>query len=338
MTVSAYTDVKESAHLKPASLVQDELLAVCQAIQGIAWPNACDLTEALESTLSRPGKLFRPSLHLIAAKACNEGKVNDNDIQTAAVAELIHTATLLHDDVLDDASLRRGKPTLKHEAGNRVAILSGDYLLAQASLKLSELNNCRLVGIYAKVLSDLCQGEVYQMMHFQNIQMDWETYIEKTRCKTASLFQACGESVGVIHQLSEENIDNLKHYGYALGMAFQLMDDILDYTSTSTVMGKPVLDDLQNGILTAPVLLALKNSDATTRQNIEKNIAAAFENDQTASIALQKELIDAGYIDKTRELAKKYYQEACDAVAFLPDSDYKTALHTLALSTIERKA
>ena len=324
--------------IKHTDLVQDELLSVCQAIQNITWPNACHLTDALESTLSRPGKLFRPTLHLVAAKASNQGNVLPADIETAAVAELIHTATLLHDDVLDNASLRRGKPTLKHEAGNRIAILSGDYLLAQASLKLSALNNCRLVGIYANVLSDLCQGEIYQMMHHQNIDMPWDIYLEKTRCKTASLFQACGESVGVIHKLPEKHIEHLKTYGYALGMAFQLIDDVLDYTSTACVLGKPALDDLHNGILTAPVLLALQKETALVRAELESDIQKAFENDRDASNRLQTTLIKMGYTHETRLIAEQYYQQACEAISFLPSSVYKTALEQLAFNTIERTA
>lgn len=316
-------------------LVANELQDVKRSLLDILKPEAAILAENLQLSLSNTGKLFRPALLLLTSKACQASEITSQDIETAAVAELIHTATLIHDDVLDDAELRRGEPTLKTLRGNKIAVLSGDYLLAQASLKLSKLNNCKLVSIYAHVLSDLCDGEILQLQQQGNCLMDWSQYLRKTQCKTASLFEACTESAGVIHQQSDAIIEQLKAYGRHLGLAFQLADDLLDFTSTAEALGKPALEDLRQGIVTAPVILALQKTQGQERQKLETLIRAVFE-DSTKVLPLLETLNDLNAITQTRDLALEHSEKAVQALACLPDSPYKTALADLATHAVDR--
>ncbi len=323
--------------------VQDDLVKVQESLRQIVPPETELLANSIAHTMQVRGKLFRPLLSLLASGA--SGKIDDPHIETAAVAELIHVATLLHDDVLDKSDMRRGRSTVRALWGNRVSILSGDYLLAQASLKLSRLNNCRLVSIFATVLSNLCEGEVEQVRASYNLDVNWENYFKKSICKTASLFSACCESAGVLNCHTESEIQRLKLFGEKFGIAFQIIDDLLDYTSSAQALGKPVLDDLKNGILNAPILIALETfpKGSNEYQKLQGLIESLFQsemepNDQVAS---QQELlalldnIDA--IEKTQVLAERYVREACEAIAFLPDSPYRQALFDLTCYATQRQ-
>ncbi|MFN8614779.1 MAG: polyprenyl synthetase family protein [Vampirovibrionales bacterium] len=232
------------------------------------------LTETLAHTLGTPGKLLRPTLCLLAGQAT--GGLVPAHIQTATVAEMIHVATLLHDDVLDDAELRRNRPTARTRWGNTVSILSGDYLLAEASRLLAQTGHIRLVSIFSDVLADLCSGEIEQLRtqrqwptNPQELTAAWASYHQKTLCKTASLFAAACESGGWINGLNDHQLQALKLYGQQLGLAFQLVDDGLDYNSTVQDAGKPVMGDIQQGLVTAPVLLALESERLTDPQRQE---------------------------------------------------------------------
>jgi all-trans-nonaprenyl-diphosphate synthase len=326
-------------------LVAEDLARVKTSLLAILKPEAAILAENMQLSLSNTGKLFRPALLLLTAKACGAQHATNADIETAAVAELIHTATLIHDDVLDDAELRRGEPTLKHLQGNKIAILSGDYLLAQASLKLSTLNHCRLVAIYAHVLSDLCDGELLQLQQERDVTVTWDAYLRKTQCKTATLFEACTESAGVIHQQPEAIIEALKAYGRHLGLAFQLADDLLDFTSDSEKLGKPALGDLQHGLLTAPIILALDATkhDSTAHQALTARIEDIFSQESDASSdtaiqALLKTLEEEGYLEKARQLALEHAEHACQSLSVLEDTPYRQALEDLARHAVQRLA
>ncbi len=301
-------------------------------------PQTQVLADTVSQSLKSGGKYLRPVVTLLAGGAT--GRLDDRMVEVAAVAEMIHIATLLHDDVLDESELRRGKQTIRAQFGNKISVLSGDYLLAQASLKLAKLGNTRLVAIYAGVLSDLCDGEVEQMQGSYSLEVAWESYFRKTVGKTASLFAAGCESAGVVNQLPEEHIQALAQYGKNFGIAFQIVDDLLDYTSSQAEMGKPVFDDLRNGLLNAPILLALE-SDALTlaeREDFRQRIQAIFK--EAPDEAVQSV---HGYLEKTQAIAKtqalteQYIQQALDALAFVPDGREKQALIDIARYVIRRR-
>jgi all-trans-nonaprenyl-diphosphate synthase len=324
--------------------VTADLVKVQKSLEEIVPPETELLAMSIAHSMQAQGKFLRPVLTLLASGA--SGGLEMAHVETAAVAELIHVATLLHDDVLDDADLRRGRPTVRAHWGNKVAILSGDYLLAQASLKLSRLNLCRLVSIFAIVLSNLCEGEVEQIRSSYNLETTWNSYFKKTICKTASLFAACCESAGVINQLPEPQIKSLRSFGEKFGIAFQIIDDLLDYTSSAKQLGKPVLDDLKNGILNAPVLLALESfpQGSTEGRRLEYLLEQLFANpgeNAKPQEEYKQELFSlftqVNAVERTQELAERYAAEAREAIMFLPETTYRQALLDLTRYATQRE-
>ncbi len=314
------------------------------SIHGGQW-----LTEALAHTVNTPGKLLRPLLCLLACKATlpANNTLTPQHATTAAVAELIHVATLLHDDVLDDADTRRGQPTVRTGWNNTVAILTGDYLLAQASRLLAQLGEIRLVGIYSDVLADLCDGEVEQLRTQHVLELNWPSYMQKTLCKTASLFAAVCESAGVLNTLPEDNTQALKQFGQELGLAFQLIDDVLDYQSTRDITGKPVLSDLRQGLITAPILLAFEDNRLTSADQaaLTDAIHTVFDADSTetaqqhALATIQPLLEKADTYNATRTLALQHYHTACTLLAtVVPNAEKRAPLEHLGQLMIHRKA
>lgn len=332
------------------ALVQAPLLGVKDSLKAIIPPDSEVLAETVEHSLVGGGKYLRPVVTLLSGQASslnpanwpNESSLTQPAIEVAAVAEMIHVATLLHDDVIDGSELRRGKKTVRAQWGNKISVLSGDYLLAQASVKLAKLGNSRLVSIFAHVLADLCDGEVEQMHTSYQINASWDSYYKKTICKTASLFSAGCESAGVINNLPEAHIQAMKTYGRNFGIAFQIVDDLLDYTATEEEMGKPVLDDLRNGLLTAPILIALESSklDASEQAELKKLVLALFETpaDESIIAAIRNYLDKSNAISETSQLARQYVDEAKQAIAFMPESPAKAALLTLVDFILERRS
>jgi all-trans-nonaprenyl-diphosphate synthase len=350
--------------------INAQLALVKASIKNIVPPESRWLAEALGHSLGGEGKLLRPVLTLLMAKGLGllEGTHDTSVIETASVAEMIHVATLLHDDVLDDADLRRGRETVRAIWGNSVSILTGDYLLAQASLKLSQIGNIRLVAIYSHVLSHLCDGEVEQLRTSYQLSVDWDSYLRKSIGKTASLFSAACESAGVLAasyaDLTEDDIQRLASYGKNFGIAFQIIDDLLDYTATEAELGKPVLGDLRSGLLNAPVLLALGSNrlDDTAKAGLRAEIEGLFTTAQAAQAAaakaddessgatvaldaqvahhiaaIQNYLTQAQALDATLALANDYAQCALAGLAPLAPGPAKEALEGLVHLALTRK-
>lgn len=337
-----------SSVLSPAiqeafELVMTPLRDVKDSLKAIIPPDSAALAETVEYSLVGGGKYLRPVVTLLSGQASKAQHPTEiqHTVEVAAVAEMIHVATLLHDDVIDGSELRRGKKTVRARWGNKISVLSGDYLLAQASVKLARLGNPRLVSIFAHVLADLCDGEVEQMHTSYQVETSWDSYYKKTVCKTASLFSAGCESAGVINGLPEENIQALKAYGHNFGIAFQVVDDLLDYTATEQEMGKPVLDDLRNGLLTAPILIALESErlSALERAELRKQIAALFESptDERLIASIQEYLVKCEAIEETRQLASRYVSEAKQALTFTSSSPARMALISLVDFILERR-
>lgn len=325
------------------ALVSGPLERVKESLLAIVPPDSLTLAESVEHSLNGGGKYLRPVVTLLmGTSTCSQSAEQQHQtIETAAVAEMIHVATLLHDDVIDHSELRRGKKTVCAQWGNKVSVLSGDYLLAQASVKLSKLGNTRLVSIFAHVLADLCDGEVEQLHTSFSLEPSWDSYYKKTICKTASLFSAGCEAAGVINQLEESQIQALKTYGRNFGIAFQIMDDLLDYTATEAEMGKPVLDDLRNGIMNAPILLALASDRLNTEEceTLKQAIQQLFNEptDETPIAIIRQQLDACDALGQTRALAQQYVDEAKQALDFVSDSSEKQALLTLVDYVIQRR-
>jgi all-trans-nonaprenyl-diphosphate synthase len=293
------------------------------------------LKEVVSYIFSRTGKGLRPALTFLCAGLLGLDLQNPRVHLLAQIAELIHTASLVHDDLLDNASNRRGNETIHLKWNAKVAIISGDFLFAQASLKLGEVENNEVVKIFAGVLSDLCIGEVKQANNrFDLKSAELETYIKKSYDKTASLFEAACKAPAMLNQESQEKIQALSEFGKNLGIAFQITDDLLDYTASSQDLGKPSMGDLTNGIFNAPVIYVLQDSNyASAFGELAKGRFKSKED-----LGSVKEILNqAQAFDKTQQLAKNYLDKAYENLQVFPDSPFKKDLQAMVAYIIERK-
>jgi geranylgeranyl pyrophosphate synthase len=329
------------------SLIEPELKATLAYLQGMLPPEALALAEASAFSLATPGKLVRPAMVHLYWQASTGTPSDERVIKLAAATELIHLATLLHDDVLDESDLRRGKPTVRQRFGNRIAILGGDWLLAKASETLASLGNVTLVDLYAKVLAELCDGEVLQQSFaFQPLaEMTWNAYEAKTFKKTASLYVTALHATAILAELSEYKLEQAKRFGSEFGLAFQLRDDVMDYTSTPEESGKPVLDDIRNGLANAPILLAYQTQ--ANQDVLDKHIAtiytlveaeAPLEALNTACLNLKASLEKMKAIDATEAKIHEHCQQALAVVHAMPPSGARSVLEQLATINAHRNS
>jgi all-trans-nonaprenyl-diphosphate synthase len=288
------------------------------------------IEELLSQVFQAGGKRIRPALCLLSAKATAEpiGKVGRLQIILAVLTELIHTASLVHDDVIDAASLRRGQETVNRKWSDKLAVLIGDLLFAQASVCLSRLMNPPIVGIYGQVLGDLCAGEIRQMRQQFVTGVDWSAYLQKSVWKTASLFAAGTHSAPILNGSKPEVVSAMKDYGLNLGICFQIVDDLLDYTGSSSSLGKPTGGDLAQGLVTAPALYVLARKDAASEQleSIIKTRAVATPEGIAQALQIVR---DNGGIESTVELAREYAAKASDSLTVLAPSPYKDSLQAI---------
>lgn len=279
------------------------------------------------------GKRLRPALCLLTAKAT--GGITEKHFILGELTELIHTASLIHDDIIDSSKLRRSRETINSLWNDKISVIAGDFLFAQASIRLGELENTEIVKIYAQVLSDLCNGEIEQFSSKFNPTITWDYYIEKSTTKTASLFAAACKSAAIINDMNEHTIEKANQFGINLGIAFQIVDDTLDFTSNTKDLGKEVGTDLKQGIITAPALFALNSNDERSKQikTLIENRYYESNHDFDKTIRLIHEL---GGCEKSKQLAKDYISKANDNLSFVNDSNLKNCLLKVADFVIER--
>lgn len=288
------------------------------------------VAELLAQIFQAGGKRIRPAIVLLASRATarTDQEFSRLHIVLAVLTELIHTASLVHDDVIDSASLRRGKQTVNRRWNDRLAVLLGDLLFAQASICLARIMNPVIVGIYGQVLGDLCAGEIRQMRQQYSITVDWDAYIHKSFCKTASLFAAGSHSGAILNACSDELVSSLNQYGRNLGICFQIVDDLLDVTGSSDQMGKQAGSDLQSGILTAPALFILERGDSVSNR-LEHLIKTRAINETEGAQEALNLIRENGGTEKAADLARKYGQSAIECLAKVPPSPYKNSLEEL---------
>ncbi len=277
------------------------------------------------------GKRLRPMLHLLCANAMGfEGKHHHS---IAAIVEFIHTATLLHDDVVDGSELRRGKDTANALWGNEASVLVGDFLYSRAFEMMVEIGNMRVMEILAHATNVIAEGEVMQLMNVHDADTTEERYLEVIRYKTAKLFEASSRLAAVICGASEEQESALAEYGMHLGTAFQLIDDVFDYSSSSEDIGKNIGDDLAEGKPTLPLIYTMRNG---TPEQVDL-VRSAIETGGLDQIeAVQKAVESTGAIAYTEQAAKDAAAEAIKALAILPDNIHREALQSLAEFAVNR--
>lgn len=277
------------------------------------------------------GKRLRPMLLLLAARAL--GKVDDHHLIMAAVIEFIHTATLLHDDVVDESVLRRGKESANAVWGNAASVLVGDYLYSSAFEMMVRTSNMRVMEILSKTTTAIAEGEVLQLLNCNNPDTTEEKYLEVIARKTAILFSTATRLAAVISGADPATEEALAIYGQQLGVAFQLIDDALDYKASTEELGKNLGDDLAEGKPTLPLIYAIQHG---TEQQAKVVIDAIRQGSREAFNEVYEVVKATHAIEYTEQCADRAAEKAIDSLACLPDSEYKRALETLARFSVQR--
>ena len=288
--------------------------------------------EVARYIISAGGKRLRPVLLLLSCGALGYAGVQKYNL--AAVVEFIHTATLLHDDVVDESTLRRGRPTANESFGNPASVLVGDFLYSRAFQMMMDANSMRVMQILADATNVIAEGEVLQLMNMHDASLDEEGYLRVIRSKTAKLFEASAR-LGAVLAESPSTIEiACADYGQALGTAFQVIDDVLDYDGNSTEMGKNLGDDLREGKATLPLILAMQRGNAAQRQTVREAIETGNVDRLSEIVSIVRE---TGALEATRNAAANEAQRAINAAMLLPDNAYRQAMVVLASQLLNRR-
>ena len=301
------------------SPIASKLEAVEAELQKIAHSQVPIASRLAEHIHAGGGKRLRPALVLLSAKycGCNSGE----DIRYAAVFEMVHTATLIHDDVIDHSPTRRGRPSMNAKWGNTLSVLFGDFLSIHSMRHALASRNWQMADLFADVAANMIEGELIQNECLYSLEVGRKTHFDIIERKTAHLFSACTKAGAILSEKDEETSQALAKYGFELGKAFQLIDDLLDYVSTASHLGKPVFSDLAEGKLTLPAISLMERAPSDAAPLIEKIWAADQAAGQAASPESEiKRLLELmkqhGTLDETREMAKN---ASLAAIAALPD-------------------
>lgn len=304
---------------KDLNIIEDALNKVIQAEHPV-------LRKASTQLLRAGGKRIRPVFVILSGQL---GEYDINRITTVAVSlELIHMATLVHDDVIDEAELRRGEPTIKHLHGNRVAMYTGDYMLARGLETITTLKDPGIHHLLAKTLVKVCVGEIEQIKDKYNWDQNLRDYLRRIRRKTALLIATSCKLGAIASGIPEKDANKLYNYGYYIGMSYQIIDDILDFTSTEKELGKPAGNDLLQGNITLPVLIAMKD------KSFYALLRKTFSNPGSVATSdfnhLLESLKNTNAIEASYKISNQYLQKALLELDTLPDHKAKVTLENIA--------
>ena len=303
-------------------------------------PEYPQLTAVLQSILDSGGKRLRPALALLAGSFYPTD--SEKLVSLAASIEMLHTATLVHDDLIDGAMLRRGKTTINARWNTGATVLTGDYLFARAAALAAETENVRVIAIFANTLMTICSGELRQIFDRHDLpridsEATWQEalarYDQRIHAKTASLFAAATEAASVLSGAPEEQVNALREYGWLLGTGFQIVDDVLDFEGDQEVLGKPVGSDLREGIVTLPVLYFL-------REHPDDEQVAAVVRDGSDDALVRKVVAairETGALARAMDHARALIVQSQTALAVLPKGRTRDIMHTLADYTVSRQ-
>ncbi|MPM32533.1 Octaprenyl diphosphate synthase [bioreactor metagenome] len=314
------------------ALIADDMREVDKVIAARLSSSVPLVSQVAQYIISAGGKRLRPALLLLMS-----GALEYKDAQRfnlAAVVEFIHTATLLHDDVVDESTLRRGRPTANENFGNPASVLVGDFLYSRAFQMMVDTNNMRVMQILAEATNIIAEGEVQQLMNTHDASLTEAAYLSVIRSKTAKLFEASARLAAVLAGSSPEVEAACADYGQALGTAFQVIDDVLDYDGNASEMGKNLGDDLREGKVTLPLIVAMQRGNAEQCALIRDAIEQGETENLTAVIDIVK---TTGALDATRQAAATQAQLAIDAISGLPVNSYTKGLLQLAASLLDRR-
>jgi octaprenyl-diphosphate synthase len=331
MSVPADTPPRANDFEAVRALATDDMDAVDALIRDRLSSDVVLINQVAEHIIAGGGKRLRPMLHVLAARAGDYA--GDEHIKLAAVIEFIHTSTLLHDDVVDESDLRRGRSTANAVWGNAASVLVGDFLYSRSFQLMVELDRMPVLRILADTTNTIAAGEVMQLLNIGRADLGEDDYMKVIERKTAVLFAAATELGGVLGGLDEERVAALRHYGMQLGYAFQIADDLLDYVSDAGTIGKNIGDDLAEGKPTLPLIYALQRATPKQADSLRRAIEHGGLDSLDRIIAAIR---DSGALERTRERARQHAAAARDALQSLPASDYRDALVTLADYAVQR--
>lgn len=283
--------------------------------------------------ISGGGKRIRPMIAVLAARAINyTGKQH---VTVAALIEFIHTATLLHDDVVDESDMRRGKATANAAFGNAASVLVGDFIYTRAFQMMTSLGSLRVLALMSEAVNVIAEGEVLQLMNCNDPDITEESYMRVIYSKTARLFEAAAQSSAILADASSEQEKALQDYGRYIGTAFQLIDDLLDYSADGQTLGKNVGDDLSEGKPTLPLLHAMQHGNAAQAAMIRQAIEEG--NGRHLLEPVLETMRQCGSLEWTRDRAEQEADKAISALKALPESPWRSALEALAHMSVQRE-
>ena len=312
-------------------LIEDDLTRVekrLESVTEVAFPFQAEL---LRHSLQGGGKRIRPVLTLLS------GRLFDYNLESvlpmAVAVELMHTATLVHDDSIDHSDVRRGRPTINKIWGEEIAILLGDYLFARAGEFATDTGNLYVVKLFTQTLEIISSGEINQSYHAFNLAQTRQQYVDRIASKTASLFTLSTESGAILSGALPASVEVLRAYGYNLGVAFQIVDDIMDFISTEDEMGKPIGSDLAQGTLTLPGMMVLERYP---EDNPVKRLFETREENENVKQAIEM-VRNSSIVSDCYQVAQEYVSSACQNLEKLPDSGGRRMLAELASYVVERR-
>jgi octaprenyl-diphosphate synthase len=315
-----------------SSLVAADMRAVDDVISRRLASSVPLVSEVSQYIIAAGGKRLRPVLLLLVCGAL--GYAGSDRYDMAAVVEFIHTATLLHDDVVDESTLRRGRPTANESFGNPASVLVGDFLYSRAFQMMVETNQMRVLATLAEATNVIAEGEVMQLMNMHDASLTPEAYLHVIESKTAKLFEASSRLGAILAEGTPEIESACAAYGAALGTAFQLIDDVLDYAGDAAQMGKNLGDDLREGKATLPLIFAMQMANAVDSAVVKKAIE---EGDLAQLEAVSRIVNSSGALDASLVFAKEQAKRAAIALQPLPEGVFKDALLELPMLSLARK-
>lgn len=312
---------------KLLEVISPDLQAVEERIQQEISSPVSTIWSLGRHVLSSGGKRLRPALVCLSAYATGLSVDRERLVSVAAAAEMLHMATLIHDDVVDNTTTRRGRPTANVLFGNGVAVLTGDYLLAKAMHILTQDSDLAILNIVSQVAIEMSEGEVLQMTHTSDISITEQTYFDIIHKKTAAFIRGCCRAGALLAKAPQPIVEALSDYGYHIGTAFQIADDLLDYTGNPARLGKPIGSDLREGKFTLPLIVALHESSPADRERLAKMVQSPIRDGELQQVM---EIIRRyGGFSRTQAAAMHHARQASNALAVLPDSLVRRSLLAL---------
>jgi octaprenyl-diphosphate synthase len=321
-----------AAPVHPLDLIQADMQRVDEVIAARLTSDVPLVREVAQYIIASGGKRLRPALLLLVSGAL--GSTHPHRHTLAAVVEFIHTATLLHDDVVDESTLRRGRETANERFGNAASVLVGDFLYSRAFQMMVDVDNMRVMQVLSDATNVIAEGEVMQLMNMHDATLDEAAYLKVIRSKTAKLFEASARLAPILVNADERTEALCATYGQALGTAFQVIDDVLDYEGDSEVMGKNLGDDLREGKVTLPIICALRMANDAQKSVIRKAIT---DGDGSNLQDIQSIILETGALATAKASALTEAHRAKEAAQALPSNAYSSALLQLAAGLLERR-